>query len=163
VSKAAGFSRHAGVVDKAVAHKKLEHLRRYIASPAVSQMRLSLTAHGNMCYQLETPNPDGTRHVLFEPLDFVAWLAGLMPKPRCPLPLDPTRLHGVFPPDSAHRARVTAVRCSPRPSRTAAFDPRPYDQPATAYLRIWPFSSIDAGSDVAPAQIRVEMLSTSQR
>ena len=56
-----------------------------------------------MRYQLKTPYSDGTTHVLFEPLDFIARLAALVPKPRVNL----TRFHGVFAPNSAHRAQVT--------------------------------------------------------
>ena len=41
--------------------------------------------------------------MLFEPLDFIARLAALVPKPRVNL----TRFHGVFAPNSAHRAQVT--------------------------------------------------------
>ena len=41
--------------------------------------------------------------MLFEPLDFLARLAALVPKPRVNL----IRYHGVFAPNSAHRARVT--------------------------------------------------------
>ena len=33
-------------------------------------------------YQLKTPYRDGTTHVIFEPLDFIAKLAALVPKPR---------------------------------------------------------------------------------
>ena len=54
-------------------------------------------------YQLKTPYRDGTTHVIFEPLDFIARLAALVPKPRVNL----TRFHGVFAPNSKHRARVT--------------------------------------------------------
>jgi hypothetical protein len=32
-------------------------------------------------YQLKTPYLDGTTHVIFEPLDFIAKLAALVPKP----------------------------------------------------------------------------------
>ena len=56
-----------------------------------------------MRYELKTPYSDGTTHVLFEPLDFLARLAALVPKPRINL----TRFHGVFAPNSAHRAQVT--------------------------------------------------------
>lgn len=69
----------------------------------MSEARLSLTAGGHVRYQLKTPYRDGTTHVLFEPLDFLARLAALVPKPRVNL----TRYHGVFAPNSAHRARVT--------------------------------------------------------
>jgi len=76
---------------------------------------------GLVRYQLKTPYSDGTTHVLFEPLDFIARLAALVPKPRVNL----TRFHGVFAPNSAHRAQVTkakgaaaqdAPRTEPRPS-----------------------------------------------
>jgi hypothetical protein len=33
-------------------------------------------------YELKTPYRDGTTHVIFEPLDFIAKLAALVPKPR---------------------------------------------------------------------------------
>ena len=56
--------------------------------------------------QLKTPYRDGTTHVIFEPLDFIARLAALVPKPRVNL----TRFHGVFAPNSKHRARVTPAR-----------------------------------------------------
>jgi hypothetical protein len=59
-------------------------------------------------YQLKTPYRDGTTHVIFEPLDFIARLAALVPKPRVNL----TRFHGVFvrggpPPNSRHRVTIT--------------------------------------------------------
>jgi hypothetical protein len=82
VGKVAGFSLHAGVAAKADERKKLERLCRYIARPAVSEKRLSLTPNGNVRYQLKTPYRDGTTHVIFEPLDFIARLAALVPRPR---------------------------------------------------------------------------------
>jgi hypothetical protein len=81
----------------------LERLCRYISRPAVSEKRLSLTPNGNVRYQLKTPYRDGTTHVIFEPLDFIARLAALVPKPRVNL----TRFHGVFAPNSKHRALIT--------------------------------------------------------
>ena len=42
-------------------------------------------------------------HIIFEPLDFIARLAALIPPPRINL----TRYHGVFAPNSQHRALVT--------------------------------------------------------
>ncbi len=55
VGKVAGFSLHAGVAARADERQKLERLCRYIARPAVSEKRLSLTANGNVRYQLKTP------------------------------------------------------------------------------------------------------------
>ena len=57
-------------------------------------------------YQLKTPYRDGTTHVLFEPLDFISKLAALVPKPRVNL----TRYHGVFAPNSKHRAHITPAK-----------------------------------------------------
>lgn len=41
-------------------------------------------------------------HMLFDPLDFTAQAAALVPKPRVNL----TRCHGVFAPNNNQRARV---------------------------------------------------------
>ncbi len=58
---------------------------------------------GRIRYTLKTPYRDGTTHVIFEPLDFLARLAALVPRPRVNL----TRFHGVFAPNSKHRVQVT--------------------------------------------------------
>ncbi len=60
------------------------------------------SAGGKVRYQLKTPYNNGTTHVVFEPLDFLARLAALVPRRRSNLP----RYHGVFAPNSAHRALV---------------------------------------------------------
>lgn len=96
VAKVAGFSLHAGLAAQAWERSKLERLCRYITRPAVSEKRLSLTPSANIRYQLKTPYNDGTTHVIFEPMDFIAKLAALVPKPRVNL----TRFHGVFAPNS---------------------------------------------------------------
>jgi len=57
-------------------------------------------------YELKTPYRDGTTHVIFEPLDFISRLVALVPKPRVNL----TRYHGIFAPNSSHRARVTPAQ-----------------------------------------------------
>ena len=104
--QAAGFSLHAGVAAAAQQRDKLERLCRYITRPAVSEKRLSLTNQGKVRYELKTPYRDGTTHVIFEPVDFIAKLAALVPKPRVNL----TRFHGVFAPNSKHRALVTPAK-----------------------------------------------------
>ncbi len=48
-------------------------------------------------------NRNGTTQVIVEPLDFLARLAAMVPKPRVNL----TRCHGVFAPNSRHRATIT--------------------------------------------------------
>lgn len=103
VAKLNGFSLHAGVAARAHQRKKVERLCRYIARPAIAEKRLSLTSNGKVRYELKTPFRNGTTHVIFEPLDFIARLAALVPKPRVNL----TRFHGVFAPNSKHRALIT--------------------------------------------------------
>jgi len=104
--QASGFSLHAGVAAKANQGDKLERLCRYITRPAISEKRLSLTNQGKVRYELKTPYRDGTTHVIFEPVDFIAKLAALVPRPRVNL----TRFHGVFAPNSKHRALVTPAK-----------------------------------------------------
>jgi hypothetical protein len=83
---------------------------------------LSLTAGGKVRYQLKTPYNNGTTHVVFEPLDFLARLATLVPRPRVNL----TRYHGVFAPNSAHSGGHQAG-CRLR--RVEAFHSAPPVQP----------------------------------
>jgi len=102
----AGFSLHAGVAVKACQRDKLERLCRYICRPPVSEKRLFLTSRGEIGYTLKTPYRDGTTHVIFQPMDFIARLAAFVPPPR----LNLTRFHGVFAPNSPWRARITPAR-----------------------------------------------------
>ena len=53
VGKVAGFSLHAGVMARANERQKLERLCRYISRPAVSEKRLSLTANGQVRYDVK--------------------------------------------------------------------------------------------------------------
>ncbi len=103
VAKLNGFSLHAGVAARAHQRRKLERLCRYITRPAIAEKRLSLTPAGKVRYELKTPFRNGTTHVIFEPLDFMARLAALVPKPHVNL----TRFHGVFAPNSKLRALIT--------------------------------------------------------
>ena len=102
----AGFSLLAGVSAKANQRDKLEWLCRYITRPVISEKRLSLTSQGKVRYELKTPYRDGTTHVILEPVDFIAKLAALVPKPRVNL----TRFHGVLAPNNKHRAWVTPAK-----------------------------------------------------
>jgi hypothetical protein len=106
LGQVAGFSLHAGVASRGNERGRLERLCCYMARPAVSERRLSLTSAGAVRYQLKTPYCDGTTHVIFEPVDFIAKLAALVPNPRVNL----ARYHGVFAPNSRHRAQVTPAK-----------------------------------------------------
>jgi len=77
---------------------------------------------------LKTPYRDGTTPVIFGPLDFIARLAALVPKPRVNL----TRFHGVFAPNSKYRARVTPAKRGKGGRDARAADP---EQPTPAERR----------------------------
>lgn len=57
-----GFSPHAGVTAEAHERDRLERLCRYIARPAISEKRLSISPQGRVRYQLKTPWKNGTTH-----------------------------------------------------------------------------------------------------
>ena len=106
VAKANGFSLHAGVSCEGHQTDKRERLCRYIARPAVAIPRLSLSSTGKVVYTLKTPYRDGTTQVAFDPVDFIARLAALVPKPRVNL----TRYHGVLAPNHRWRGLVTPAK-----------------------------------------------------
>jgi len=89
-----------------------------VAHPAIALERLSRDGDGFLVYELEHPFRDGTTHVLFEPLDFIARLAALVPRPRSHL----IRFHGLFAPNARHRRLVVPA---PAPASEGA------DQEAT--------------------------------
>ena len=62
---AGGFSIHSGVATGIHQGKKLEHICRYVALPAVSEKRLALTRDGRVCYELKAPYGNGSTHVIF--------------------------------------------------------------------------------------------------
>ena len=103
IAKANGFSLHAGVSCEGHQREKRERLFRYIARPAVAIPRLSLSSTGKVVYTLKTPYRDGTTQVAFDPVDFIARLAALVPKPRVNL----TRYHGILAPNHRWRGLVT--------------------------------------------------------
>ena len=67
----------------------------------MSTKRLSLTRNGQLRYELKTPWRNGSTHVLFEPLDFIARLVALVPKPRVNL----TRYHSAGESDRTFYAK----------------------------------------------------------
>jgi hypothetical protein len=105
-----GFSLHAGVVAQAHESQKLERLCRYITRPAIAVQRLSISPQGRVRYELKTPWRNGTTHVEFEPIDWIAKLAALVPPPRAHL----TRFHGIFAPNASVARAVDA--CGARPA-----------------------------------------------
>jgi hypothetical protein len=106
VAKANGFSLHAGVSCEGHQKEKRERLCRYIARPAVAAPSLSLSTTGKVVYTLKTPYRNGTTQVGFDPVDFIARLAALVPKPRTKL----ARYHGVLAPNHRWRGLVTPAK-----------------------------------------------------
>ena len=86
-----------------------------MARPAIACERLSRDGDGLVVYELKHPFRDGTTHVLFEPLDFIARLAALVPRPRAHL----VRFHGLFAPNARHR-RLVVPAPAPAPLSEAA-------------------------------------------
>jgi hypothetical protein len=110
----------------------VERLRRHIARPAISEQRLSLTPAGKVRYELKTPFRNGTTHEIFEPLDFLARLAALVPKPRA----NQTGFHGAFALNSKHRATITPAGRGRGGNRKQAATARLPPERATPQLRL---------------------------
>lgn len=109
-----GFDLHARLAiatDEAGGVTRLEKLVRYCARPPLSHERLCLREDGRVQLQLKTPWRDGSTHVVYEPLDFLAKLVALIPRPHKNLVL----YHGVFAARSHWRARVVAYRREAEP------------------------------------------------
>jgi Putative transposase/Transposase zinc-binding domain len=99
-----GFDLHAAVAVPAGGQVRLEHLCRYVLRPPIAQDALALAPDGRVVLALRRPWRDGTRALVFDPLDFLARLAALTPRPRINLLI----YHGVFAPHAAdRRAAVT--------------------------------------------------------
>jgi len=110
LARMAGFSLHAATVCEAWQRSRLEHLCRYITRPPIATQRLSLDSRGRVVYRYKQPFRDGSTHVVLGPLDFIARLAALVPRPR----LNLTRFHGLFAPNYKHRARIVPRRTANR-------------------------------------------------
>jgi hypothetical protein len=75
-----GFDLHANVAVPARDRTRLEQLCRYLLRPAVAQDRLRLLSDGRVLLTLKTAWTDGTRSLLFEPLELLEKLAALTPR-----------------------------------------------------------------------------------
>jgi hypothetical protein len=111
-----GFDLHANVDAPAADRARLEQLCRYLLRPAVAQDRLRLVDDGRIVLTLKTAWADGTRQLVFEPLELLEKLAALIPRPGINLVL----YHGVLAPHSSWRARVVAYGTPPAQVPVAA-------------------------------------------
>jgi hypothetical protein len=108
-----GFDLHANVWVSAHDRAGVERLCRYILRPPFAQARLRLRGDGRGALELKTARRDGTRELVFEPLEFLERLAAMTPRP------DPIRLFAMacWPraPAGAREWSCTGVWCpSPR-------------------------------------------------
>jgi putative transposase len=115
-----GFDLHANVWVSANDRAGLERLCRYVLRPPFAQERLRLRHDGRVALELKTVWHDGTRELVFEPLEFLERLAAMTPRPETNLLI----CHGVLASRAQWRARVVAYgRVAPDPTRAPAVAP----------------------------------------
>jgi hypothetical protein len=76
-----GFDLHANAWVPPDDRARLERLCRYLLRPPLAQDRLRLRADGRVLVRLKQAWRDGTTRLAFEPLEFLAKLAALPPRP----------------------------------------------------------------------------------
>jgi hypothetical protein len=101
----AGFDLHANRTVRADDRPGLERLCHYLLRPPLAQERLAILPDGRVCCTLAHAWSDGTRALLFEPLEFLEKLAVLVPRPRINLVL----YHGLLAPHASGRAGAVAA------------------------------------------------------
>ncbi|MEX0634719.1 transposase (plasmid) [Serratia ureilytica] len=100
--KVGGYSLHAGVAAEAHESRKLESCAATSRARRSAEQRLSISPQGRVRYQLKTPWRNGTTHVEWDAVDFIAKLAALVPPPRASHPLP-----RLFAPNANLRAQLT--------------------------------------------------------
>jgi len=135
-----GFDLHANVAVPAADRARLEQLCRYLLRPPVAQDRLRRMGDDRILLTLKTPWADGTRHLLFAPMELLEKLAALTPRPRINLIL----YHGVLAPHARWRARVIAYGMSPAPAPLTPNRPSDAcdDAPRPAKPRHWAWANL---------------------
>ena len=111
---AGGFNLHAGPRIDATDRRRLKRLCRYAGRPALSETRLGQQEDGRIIFHLKRLWSDGTRALLFTPLQLVERLALMVPPPRAHI----VTYHGVLSSHSALRAQV-APDVQPEPGLPA--------------------------------------------
>lgn len=104
-----GFSLNARVWIAGKEREKLEKLIRYMARGPIATERLSESYPNTLLYKMKTSWRDGTTHVSFSHLDFIARLVALIP----PAKMNMVRYHGVFAPNFKARNQVVPKKIKP--------------------------------------------------
>jgi len=111
-----GFDLHANVWVSGSDRAGRERLCRYILRPPFAQERLRLRSDGRIALELKTAWHDGTRELVFEPLELLERLAAMTPRPETNLLI----CHGLLAARARWRARVVAYgRVAPEPTALA--------------------------------------------
>ena len=132
-----GFDLHANVWVGAHDRAGLERVCRYVLRPPFAQERLRRRSDGRIALELKTPWHDGTRELVFEPLEFLERLAAMTPRPETNLLI----CHGVLAPRARWRERVVAYgRVAPAPTGSAA--PRPEGPGKPSPPRGWSWAAL---------------------
>jgi len=97
-----GFSLNARVKISGHDREKLEKLIRYMARGPIATERLTESFPNQLLYKMKTQWRDGTTHVSFSHLDFIARLVALIPPPK----MNMVRYHGVFAPNFKDRKLI---------------------------------------------------------
>ena len=113
-----GFDLHANVWVPANDRAGVERLCRYVLRPPFAQECLRLRGDGRVALELKRAWHDGTRELVFEPLEFLERLAAMTPRPETNLLI----CHGVLASRARWRARVV-VYGRPVPEPTASRAP----------------------------------------
>ena len=77
-----GFDLHANVWVSANDRAGVERPCRYVLRPPFAQERLRLRSDGRVALELKMAWRDGTRELVFEPLEFLERLAAMTPRPE---------------------------------------------------------------------------------
>jgi hypothetical protein len=128
-----GFDLDASHVVPAGARARLERLCRYVLRPAVVSERLHRCDDGQVLWRLPRPWRDGTTHMRFDPCDFLARLAVLVPRPRVNLLF----YHGVLGARSAWRRAIVPETASGAGEAPAAAAESAPDAAPTPRSRQW--------------------------
>jgi len=100
-------------------HAGVERLARYILRPPLAKGRLTRRPDGTVVLHMKRAWRDGTTAINFEPLDFMAKLAALVPRPR----LNTLRFHGVYAPNARLRAQAVAEPKARAPRKPCSCGP----------------------------------------
>ncbi len=97
-----GFNLHAGVVIGAHNRAGLERLCRYIARPPLASSRIQLQRDGLVVVGLKRAWSDGSRQLVFSPIELIEKLAALVPPAR----VNQVLYHGVLTPRAKWRRQI---------------------------------------------------------